>query len=226
MGTLAASEAPLTRTTLAEGAYSRILESILSGALPAGSEVRDVSLAADLRVSRTPVREALARLLKDGLLEQDPQRRLRVVRFSREDVVELYDMRELLESACAERAATRMSDEDLADLRRRAMDLRKAPRTAAWKARALDFDVFFHDRIARASGNRRLHEDVSRYRLLVRAFCRITGNVDNLEQALIEHVELLRTLEARDGRAAGKSMAAHIRARVDAVLRELYPEAV
>jgi DNA-binding GntR family transcriptional regulator len=226
MGTLAASEAPLTRTTLAEGAYARVLEAILSGSLTAGTEVRDVSLASELKVSRTPVREALARLLKDGLLVQDAQRRLRVVRFSRPDVIEIYEMRELLESACAERAATRLSAEELKSLRLRSMEvLAMIPRHPGWKEKALEFDVLFHDTLARASGNGRLRADVARYRLLVRAFCRLTGNAENLERAFDEHRQILRALETRNGRAAAKAMGAHVRARLQAVLTELFPEA-
>ena len=66
---LASKPKPLARTYLVEGAYEAILENILSGALPSGAVVSEVSLAQELQVSRTPVHQALAQLAKEGLIE-------------------------------------------------------------------------------------------------------------------------------------------------------------
>ena len=73
---------------------------------------------------------------------------------------------------------------------------------------------------------RRLQADVLRYRLLVRAFCRITGTMSNLVDALHEHLRILKALQARDPDAARRAMAHHIDARLKAVLKEAVPEAV
>ncbi len=224
MGTLIQVDRPLPRTTLAEAACEAILENILSGALASGTELNEQALAQDLHVSRTPVREALARLQKDGLVVSDPQRKLRVASFTPEEVAEIYEMRGLLESAAAERAAGRVSKEVLAGLRRTADALRDEPDGGAWNARALEFDLQFHDAIARAAGNSRLRADIGRYRLLVRAFCRITGSPANLRRALAEHLRVIRALEARDPAKARDAMAAHIRARALAALGKIRRE--
>ena len=215
----------LARTFLVEAAYEALLENILSGSLPSGTIVSEVSLAKDLNVSRTPVHQALARLAKDGLIEHRSGIQPRVARFSREDIIEIYDMRLLLETAATQRAAKRMDPRQLADLTREADTLAADPDSPEWTRRALDFDLRFHDAVAAASGNRRLRQEIAKYRLLVRAFCRMTGNSENLREALKEHQAVLKALADRQPAAAGQAMAQHVQKRVDAVLGGLYREA-
>lgn len=218
---------PLTlhRTFLVEGAYEAILENILSGVYPSGTVVSEVSLAKDLNVSRTPVHQALARLAKEGLIEHRSGLQPRIARFNREDVIEIYDMRLLLETAATQRAARRMDPRVLADLTREADDLTAAPDSPEWTRQALDFDQKFHDAIAAASGNRRLRQEIAKYRLLVRAFCRMTGSSENLRDALREHQAVLKALVEKHPTSAGQAMAHHVQKRVDAVLGTLYREA-
>lgn len=142
------------------------------------------------------------------------RRRLCVAALSHEEVREVYAMRRLLEGAAAELAATRISDDGLAQLRRAADVLAANDRSLDWTARALRYDLEFHDAIAVACGNGRLRNDISRYRLLVRGLCRITSTLDNVHDALVEHVAIIEALEARNGRAARKAMATHIDARL------------
>jgi len=205
----------LSRTFLVEAAYEALLENILSGSLPSGTTVSEVSLAKDLNVSRTPIHHALARLAKDGLIEHRSGLQPRVARFSREDIIEIYDMRLLLETAATQRAAKRIDPRLLA----------AQPDGPDWTRQTLDFDVRFHDAIASASGNRRLRQEIAKYRLLVRAFCRMTGNSENLREALKEHQLVLKALADRQPVAAGQAMAHHVQKRVDAVLGGLYREA-
>ncbi len=215
----------LSRTFLVEAAYDALLENILSGSLPSGTIVSEVSLAKDLNVSRTPVHQALARLAKDGLIEHRAGIQPRIARFNREDIIEIYDMRLLLETAATQRAAKRMDPRQLADLSREADLLAADPDSPEWTRRALDFDIRFHDAVAASSGNRRLRQEIAKYRLLVRAFCRMTGNSENLREALKEHQAVLKALADRQPAAAGQAMAQHVQKRVDAVLGSLYREA-
>ena len=216
---------PLSRTFLVEGAYETILENILSGALPSGTVVSEVSLAQDLHISRTPVHQALARLAKEGLIDHRAGRKPRIARFGREDVLEIYDMRLLLETAATQRATKRIDPRYLADLTREAEQLAAAADGPEWTTAALDFDLRFHDAIAAASGNRRLRQEIAKYRLQVRAFCRMTGSAENLRDALAEHLIVLKAMAERNPAAAGHAMAKHVQKRLDAVLISLYPEA-
>lgn len=222
---LAPLSKPLSRTFLAEGAYETILENILSGTLPSGTVVSEVSLAQDLNISRTPVHQALVRLAKEGLIEHRSGRKPRIARFGRDDVLEIYDMRLLLETAATQRATKRIDPRHLADLHREAEELAAAPDGPDWTRSALDFDLRFHDAIAAASGNRRLRQEIAKYRLQVRAFCRMTGSTENLRDALAEHLIVLKAMTERNSAAAGQAMAKHVQKRLDAVLNALYPEA-
>lgn len=214
-------DASLSRTSLADAAYETLLGAIIKGRLRSGTELTTVALARELSVSRTPVQEALRRLAADGFVEWARGREPRVARFGPQDLREIYDMRRILEGAAAFEAAASITDAALVELRRRANGLAASTGEAGWGERALDYDVHFHDVIARAAGNRRLHADITRYRNLVRAFCRATGSDENLRRAFQEHVRILEALEARDPGAARQAMEAHVAVRMEAVLREL-----
>lgn len=211
---------PVVRTSLSEIVYENILESIVAGTLSSGTELNEVALAEELQVSRTPVHEALRRLAADGLVELLATKRARVARFDEKDLLEIYEMRKLLEGAAAERAARRATGEDLAGLRKELRQLMAARADEAWAARAIAFDLAFHQRIAELSGNAALVRDIARYKRLVQGFCRITGTSANLKDACREHARLLDALEAGDARAARREMEAHIENRMQVVLRE------
>ena len=87
-------------------------EAITSGRLPAGSRVKQEQVAAELGVSRTPVREALHLLEQEGLVRLVPRRGALVQGFTAADVRELYELRELLEPAAAALATARATDAD------------------------------------------------------------------------------------------------------------------
>ena len=221
MTTLLNSPEPIAKISLAESVYQRILEAILSGSLASGAELSEVALAAELGVSRTPVHEALLRLAADGLVEDLVSRQARVVRYTREDVVEIYGMRRILEPAAAELAATRIDVAQLSELRSVAESLLAGAGKRDWANRAIEFDLRFHQTLAAAAGNDRLRAEIAKYRRLVRAFCRATGDRENLQQALREHLAIANALAVRDGAAAREAMIAHIDARLQCVLERM-----
>ena len=214
--------APLARQTLVDSVYETILEAILCGRLSSGTELNEVALARELGVSRTPVHEALAWLAADELIELIGSR-ARVKTLSPQEVTDIYDVRLLLECAAAERAAERIDEQTLGELRIATNELARTRKDPSWAERAIEFDIRFHEMVAAASGNARLHAEIRRYRLLVRAFCRLTGeHLHNLRDSFEEHVTILKALERRDARAARQAMATHIQKRVQAVLTEVY----
>lgn len=217
---------PLSKSSLAELAYEKILEAIIGGKLSAGTELAEVALADQLAISRTPVHEALRRLARDGLVEQAPNRKARVAGFNPDDIRDLYDLRTCLEASAAERAAIHITTDRLKSLRREADALGRERESPRWTSLAIDFDGRFHDAIAEASGNRRLRDEVRRCRLLVRGFCRITGTPENLWEAYQEHLRILEALEARDASRTRKAMERHISIRVGRLLGKLNREAV
>ena len=211
----------ITRTSLADSVYETLLEAILSGRLASGSELSEVTLAEQLEVSRTPVHEALRRLAADELVVITTGRTARVAQLTRADVCEIYQMRSALESLSAERAATRITAEQLSELGSLLDELMLPARPLDWTSRAIACDLHFHRQIAKASDNARLQRDIHRYRLLVRGFCRMSGTSANLEAACREHRQILAALQERDAAAARRAMAEHIEARLSVVLNEI-----
>lgn len=214
--------ATVTRQTLAEGVYERVLDAILGGRLPAGEDLNAVALARELRVSRTPVQEALRRLQADGLVRYDERRKLTVARFTRTDVIEIYQVRGLLESAAAEMAAQAISEDALARLIEAAEELQDFRADPDWCRRAIEFDLLFHDRIAEGCGNRHLGQEIARYRRLVRGFCHLTGSPANLKAAFLEHQPILEAIRDGDPSSAREAMHIHIRNRLETVLSMVY----
>ncbi|QDU59851.1 putative HTH-type transcriptional regulator YdfH [Planctomycetes bacterium Pan216] len=212
---------PIRRTSLAEEVYETLLEAICGGQLAGGTKISAVALAEKLNVSRTPVIEALRRLENDGLIEASTGKQARIVEVSRDEISQIYQMRQILEGAAAEAAARRMPREALDDLEARAQDLDAGRKRLDWTERALAFDLTFHDVIAGASGNERLRADIGRYRLLVRSFCRMSGTRENLEQAFAEHLKILEAIKSRKPAAARRAMVEHIASRLDSVLQDV-----
>ncbi len=203
-------ERHLEGLTLADAVYETLLEAILSGRLEPGKVISEVALAKQLDVSRTPVHDALRQLAKDGLIEQQPGKRAVVASFSGDDIYDIFEMRKILESESAYRAATGLDRQTLARLRETADGLAAVRNTPDWIARWADFDEAFHDAIAKASGSQRLWQDIARYFLLHRGFNRLATTEECLQQALQEHRTILDALEARDPDKARQAMLAHI----------------
>lgn len=212
---------PVQKVSLASGVYQSLLEAVLTGALPPRTELNEVALAKQMQVSRTPVHEALRRLAADGLVEALSSGKSRVVEFGAQSIRELYEMRKILEGAAAALAARLAPMERIAALRAEANQLDNAVVDANWPARAISFDLHFHDVVAESSCNEFLRKDILRHRRLVQGFCRITGTPENLRAAFEEHLRILEALEQRDPEAAREAMGAHIETRMQVLLRLL-----
>jgi len=195
---------------LSDSVYQALLEAVIAGKLTPGTIVSEVALARQLKVSRTPVHDALRQLAKDGLVKQQANHRAVIATFSREDLRDLFDMRKLLEGEAARLAATRIDRPNLARLRVAADALARGQKKPDWLERWADFDEDFHATIAQAAGSPRLYQDIFRYRLLHRAFNTLTTTVEVLQQALDEHNRILAALEKRDAKEAAREMVSHI----------------
>lgn len=198
--------------SLVDSVYGSLLEAIVGGSLPSGTILSEVSVAQQMEVSRTPVHDALRQLSQDGLVERQNGRRARVSQFTRDDIYEIFEMRKYLEGPAAQLAAGRMDQRQLVPLREGAEQLAAVRGRADWVTRWTDYDELFHSTIADASGNKRLARDIHRYRLLHRGFNRMSTDAESLQQALAEHLTILKWLEAREGDKARKAMVDHITA--------------
>lgn len=197
----------------AEEATATLRAAILSGAIDPGTRLGEVELAEQLGVSRTPVREALRRLAADGLVEVRPNRGARVAQWSTGDLEEIYELRALLESHGAARAAGRIEAAKLAGLE----DLCTAMEACVRRGRKRDLDRLtslnadFHQRVLDASDSPRLTAlmpVVVRVPLMVRTFHRYSPEA--LARSLGHHRELVAALRAGDGEWARSVMRSHV----------------
>lgn len=197
-------------STKAERVRRAVLADIVSGALPPGTPLDEVTLAAQHEVSRTPVREALRRLQSDGLLEVGPRRRLLVVDVSPEHRREVTTLRVALEGAAAA-AACDHRDED--DLDRLDLLLLKQGRAAdADDAETfLRLDEEFHLALAGAARMPTL----SRMLGQLGAFVRLgrlgeETSTAHMKGLVTEHTELVELLRARRAGRLRAALATHI----------------
>lgn len=196
---------------LYEQVYQVVRKALLQGRIAPGSRVTELRLAAELGVSRTPVREALRQLQQEGLLTTDEQGRLVVPVPNAEDVADLYECRIVLEVFAARRAAVRIRDEDLAAMEE-ALEAAERAIAEGEPLEALTHNARFHDILAQAGGNRRLVDllrFVRAHILYMRAMV-IQGTApDGVQQ---EHRRILECLRRRDPDAAAEAVRRHLEA--------------
>lgn len=194
--------------TDAQTVYEDLRGQILSGALPPGTPLREIALAERFGVSRTPVREALSRLQQDRLLAPGG-RGMQVRSIDPHEVVQVYDMRVLLEAEAAGQAAHSRGDADLMRLegllaRDRALtDLDDATRTRT--------NLEFHSAIWEATHNPVLLDLLERLSIHLVHAPRSTLSVgDRWTTALDEHARLVAAVRGRDEQAAREIARQHM----------------
>jgi len=196
-----------------ERAYTTIRQGILSGAHAPASHLREEELAAQVGVSRTPVREALRRLAAEGLLEVTPNRGVRVSAWSERDLQEIFELRALLESYGARLAAGRIpaaAVQELAALAER-MELMAGGRAPDRLERVAEINNQFHQGVLAAAANDRLVAllgHVVQVPLVQHTFRRYAAA--ELGRSLAQHREILEALRHRDPAWAESAMRSHI----------------
>lgn len=203
-----------------DNAYSTLLKEIVDGTLEAGTILAEVEQSSRLGVSRTPLREALSRLRKDGLIAAQTGRGLAVTEISVEDIQELYELRQPLEQQAARLAALRGNPAlfaSLADEFRRAEDLIG---DGPIGIRAYyDLNERLDRAIEEAISNRylitalkALHLHLARIRRLNR------GNISRLRQAAVETLVIIEAIVDGDADLAASATQVHLRQSQKATL--------
>ena len=213
-------------TSATEIAYSGLRSLILEGRYPLGAKLRETDLAELLGVSRTPAREALSRLSSEGLVEVLPNRGARVATWSSHDLENIYEMRALVESHAAGRAAQTVQPADLDKLStlceaEEAEVLCPEPRLDVIR----DLNREFHSALVRAVPNDRLQEIV--ISLVEFPSTLLSPNASSgvlmqsrLQRNLADHLDLVGALRAKDSAWAGAVMRSHMLGERATLLRE------
>jgi DNA-binding GntR family transcriptional regulator len=203
---------------LSERAYERLLDMILTGALAAGALLQEQALAHQLKISRTPVREALVRLEAEGLVRRHAGRALVVREVSVPEFMEILRVRKLLETEAIGQACGRIPSEKLKQLRRMFETLltTKVPDAE----RQLKADDALHNTIIDACGNSVLAEMVRNLRRRTQ-FLNLRSLPDRFIPGCREHLAIVETLERQDENAAKDAITNHLENVRQAVLRKL-----
>lgn len=191
-----------------ETAYERLMAAIRDGEFQPGDRLREIDVAARLSLSRTPVREALRKLESDGIVEHRPRIGAVIRKLSQTEVVELYEMRLVLERTAAEMAARHASRAEIDTLEALNEEIAAATDNAA-KAAALNQK--FHRGIYLATRNRFLLESA---RALNNALL-LLGPTTLADEGRIkvvhdQHREILNALREGDVPAAGSAAEVHL----------------
>lgn len=199
-------------TSRVDEVYHQILLRIVRGDIRGGEKLKSTELAQSLGLSRTPVVQALQRLASDGIVTLEVNKRA-VVRPGAENwLVEIHQMRELLEPHAADLAAERITDEELANLKALAEEARPGGKKD-WTEAAQRFDYALHLAIAGSCGNLALCEAIKK----CWSFKRISyeageDSPEAVARGFNEHMAILEALLKRDRRTASVAMLFHLRA--------------
>lgn len=184
---------------------------IIANELPYGAKLTEDSLAKELGVSRTPVREAFNRLAQEGLVTVFPGRGAFVATLSFSDMVQLLEIRETLEGMAARLATNRLTKANLEKLRRK-MEVELEKAVGNDYTGYLDVDRQFHESVISASGNQHLSQLMKslrdRIQMLRHRSVILPGRAHKSFQ---EHLQIIDALAARDPDLAEERIRTHIR---------------
>lgn len=198
--------------SIADQIFEQLERDILTGKYPRGEVLSELRLSAELGVSRTPVREAVRRLEQENILKETG-RGMVVVGISREDMMDMYEVRMQLEGLAARRAAAGIGDEQLREMEQ-TLDLQSfyvEKQDGGSPEQIRDLDSRFHQLLYESSGSRAyqevlkaLHKKIIKYR------CASISKHFRAVHSLEEHLAIYRALAAHDGDAAEKAALEHV----------------
>jgi DNA-binding GntR family transcriptional regulator len=190
-----------------EEAYDYLLEAILSNTLPPGTPIIETEIAATLKTSRTPVREALKQLEADGLVIQYAQKGTFVSDISPHDIEEIFSLRIMLEVFALQESYSRIPDEELIKVEKMFSALETdSPREDYARA-----DKTLHSLIVDNAGNYRLKQILRFLNGQIERFRRTAARgPKGLSKSKGQHLEIVQLLRRRDLKGAEESLKNHL----------------
>jgi DNA-binding GntR family transcriptional regulator len=215
--------APLEDTsTFADRAYAALKNVILSLDIyekPGEVRLDERQLAGDLGISRTPVREAMAQLEREGFVRSVPRRGIYVVRKTRAEVIELITAWAALESMAARLMTQKATDQEIAELRKMFTKFENGELHARLDEYS-EVNIEFHQTIIRLSRNRVLIDLAENLFTHMRMIRRKTiGEEDRADRSIRDHMNIIHALEARDTERAEDLVRNHALGLADHVAR-------
>jgi DNA-binding GntR family transcriptional regulator len=204
--------------TRAQVVAEQLRQAIQSGELPAGTPLMQTEVAKQLGVSTTPVREAFAVLLREGLLVGDPHRGAVVFRPTVADLRENYEMRLALEPLATELAVPNLTEVDFKELDALLDKMRRTKRSVDF----LPLNRRFHQRLYEAADRPKLYATIEELRESAAAYANVFALAEaDPSQSQAEHEAIVAACRKGDPQAAAEAMRRHLKHIWDVTTREL-----
>lgn len=187
-----------------------IRERILKGEYVIGEKIKETQIAGELRVSRTPIREAFKILEDEGLIDYIPNRGCFAKGFTQQDIEDIYAVRKALERIAVERAVGKIKEEDLKKMED-LCDLMEFYTAKKDVQKVLEINADFHDVIYNATGSRFIAQVLRSYKEYIEKTRRsFKYDHDSLEEILAEHRAILEALREQDAPKAVSAIDYHL----------------
>lgn len=196
--------------------YDQLKAMAVSFQLRPGDRLNEVALSKQLGVSRTPLREALNRLVAERLFDFRPGQGFFCRPLDAQGIFDLFELRQIIEMAAARAACEKASDDDLQalhdELYATGIDI-----TGLTVAEAVSRDEAFHLGIARLSGNAELMQTLNRINERIRYIRWISMSLGRVQRSKVEHKQVMQALMSRNADEASNILGGHIVKRMDQV---------
>lgn len=199
----------LQNNSLATLVQAEIEKLILSGAIPAGGKLTEAKLALQLGVSRGPVREAFRMLEESGLVRTEKNRGVFVRSIPLAEVIEIFELRAVLEQHVAAQVAQTATAAQVKELRALVRDMEAAAKLGDMASYHLG-NLAFHDRLLDLAGNSKLTATYKRLVNELTLFRRQNLSMDSMKLFSAEHKEIVKCIAARDAQGAAQAMHQHV----------------
>lgn len=209
--------------TMKQDAYRYILQKMMRGELEPGMQISELSVAAELGISRSPVRDALSQMVAEGMVERVPRYGTVIKKFTAQEIADLYDLRVALESYAAEQAARKIDPDALKRLEAacegieqiadKLKETGKGELDGEMLSEMSQLDMEFHLIILRATGNRMLLKSAFDSKVMSRIFGipRVSSfDWEHVHGIYRYHRDIFDAVQHGDAEVARASMSRHI----------------
>ena len=212
---------PIKSKNISEQAYLNIRDSLLKSGVYVGQKIPHQELGQKLGISHTPLREALFRLSAEGLLTHENYKGFSVAAITLKEAQEIYEAREIIEPYLAQRASAQMTPAKVEAFRKIIKAYKKLMVEPYHRKRILT-DKKFHLEIAKMAGNNTLTQMLTQmYDKLIFKSPVEQISPKRSKEAIKEHLEILKTLEQKEGKKAATIMRKHVRGQRDYVIQSI-----
>lgn len=207
---MAGKEAFSGSCSLTDEILNIVRDRILRGEYKIGQKIKETQIAEELKVSRTPIREAFKQLEMEGLIDYVPNRGCFAKGFTAQDIEDLYSVRKALEVLAVEWAVERIDDDQLAQLKEKS-DLMEFYAGRNDQKKVIEINTDFHNVIYNATGSRFMAQILRSYKdYIAQARVKTMFDEEFLQQIFEEHRMILLAITEKDVEKAKQAMAYHL----------------